>query len=325
MAAPQPITRVAVVGAGLMGHAIASACAIAGVRVRLTDIDRRVLAAAGKKIDRILATLVECRALARRRAAAARSRIEFAGSLEAAVAGAHLVQESIQEDAALKGRLFAELDELCPPATILATNTSSIRITEIADATTRPDRVVGVHWVSPAYVVPVVEVVTGRATSPRTVRRATEYVRRLARVPVVVKDTPGFVINRVQMAMLNEAIDLVERGVATAEDVDAAIRIGLGSRLAIFGPLLCNDIFVTKETTLRLLAYLYGKTGQEKFKPSGLLRRMVKARDNGVFSGQGFFRYRGAPESVLGRRDRALVGFMRSLRKFERGGLASLG
>ena len=314
----RPIGRIAVVGAGLMGHAIALACAEAGVRVRLTDIDRRVLAGAARKIDGVFATLVKNRVITGRRARAARGRLELVNGLDAAVEDAELVQESVQENAGLKKRLFAELDRVCGHDTILATNTSSIRIGEIAAATHRPDRVVGVHWISPAYLMPVIEVVAGQATSKRTMGRAVDYVRRLAKFPVLVKDTPGFVINRIQMAMLNEAVDLVDKGVASALDVDAAIRIALGSRLAIFGPLCCNDIFVTKRTSLNLLAYLYAETGQDKFKPGGLLRRLAQAGDDGVFSGRGFFRYPGSKASTLARRDKALIMLMSRLREFER-------
>jgi 3-hydroxybutyryl-CoA dehydrogenase len=314
----RPISRVAVVGAGLMGHAIALTCAKAGLRVRLTDVDRRVLAEAGRKIERVLATLVKNRVLGGRAAAAASRRVEFAGSLAEAVADADLVQESVQEDVAVKKRLFAELDRACARDTILATNTSSIRIGELAAATRRPGRVVGAHWFSPAYLMPVMEVVVGRATSKRTARRAVDYARRLAKVPVLVKDTPGFVVNRIQMAMLNEAIALVDRGIATAADVDAAVRIALGSRLSIFGPLCCNDIFVTKRTSLNLFVYLHGATGEDKFRPSGLLRRLVKNDDDGAFSGSGFFRYPGSTSETLARRDKALVLLMRQLAQFER-------
>lgn len=313
-----PIQRIAVVGAGLMGHAIALACAEAGVLVRLTDVDRRVLAGAMHKIDRILGTLVKNDVITKGRARAARARLEPVHTLGDAIDGADLVQESVQENAALKKRLFAELDRACPRGTILATNTSSISISEIAGATDRPERVVGVHWFSPAYLMPVIEVIAGRSTSKPTVRRTVDYVRRLGKVPVPVRDTPGFVINRIQMAMFNEAVDLVEKGVATAADVDAAVRIALGSRLSIFGPLLCNDIFVTKRTTLNLLAYLHGATGQDKFKPGRLLRRMVAAGNDGVFSGDGFFGYPGSQARILARRDEALIMTMKRLREFER-------
>jgi len=314
----RPIARIAVVGAGLMGHAVAVACAKEGLRVRLHDVDRRVLAAAGRKIERVLDTLVKNRVLSGRRAAAASRRIELASGLAEAVADAELVQESVQEDVAVKKRLFAELDRVCAVDTILATNTSSIRIGELAAATRSPERVVGAHWFSPAYLLPVMEVVLGRATSKRTARRAVDYARRLGKVPVLVRDTPGFVVNRIQMAMLNEAIDLVDRGVATAADVDAAVRIALGSRLSIFGPLCCNDIFVSKRTSLDLFAYLHAATGEDKFRPSGLLRRLVKAGDDGVFSGRGFFRYPGSTGATLARRDKALVLLMRQLARFDR-------
>lgn len=314
----RPIARVAVVGAGLMGHAIALACAKERLRVRLTDVNPRVLAEAATKIERVLAGLVKNRVLSGRAAAAASRRIDFSGSLAETVADAELVQESVQEDLAVKKRLFAELDRVCAADTILATNTSSIRIGELAAATRRPERVVGAHWFSPPYLMPVMEVVLGRATSRRTARRALEYARRLAKVPVLVKDTPGFVVNRIQMAMLNEAIDLVDRGVATAADVDAAVRIALGSRLSIFGPLCCNDLFVSKRTSLNLFAYLHAATGEDKFRPSGLLRRLVKAGDDGVFSGRGFFRYPGPSAATLARRDQALALLMRQLAQFER-------
>lgn len=302
-----------------MGHGIAVACASAGIRVSLTDNAPRVLDAAAKKIDQTFALLTEARIVTRGQASAARRRIVLAPTLREAVGAADLVQESIQESVKHKRGLFAELDALCSPDTILATNTSSIRIAEIASATVRPERVIGVHWVSPAYLVPVIEVVVGSATSVQARRRVLDYIERMAKTPVVSKDTPGFVINRIQMAMLNEAIRLVESRIATAQDVDAAIRIGLGSRLAIFGPLECNDLFVTKDTTLKLLEYLYTETGEDKFRPSRLLRRMVRANENGMFSGKGFFRYPRPAKAVTARRDRALIAISKFLRTCERG------
>jgi 3-hydroxybutyryl-CoA dehydrogenase len=319
----QPIRQIAVIGAGLMGHAIAQACAQAGVRVCLTDVDGRVLDAALTRIDQNLSGLVRNGFFAARQASAARGRVKAVKGLSAALDGAELVQEAIPEDPALKKRLFAQLDTLCPDdGVILATNTSSIRISEIAAATRSPRRVVGIHWVSPAYLVPVIEVVRGKATSEAVLRRAAQYVRRLGKVPVVCRDIPGFVINRVQMALLNEAMELVEKGIASAEDVDNAIRLAVGSRLALFGPLKLNDLFVTKRTTLATMRYIHAKTGHPKFRPPRLLKRMVATGQDGVFSGQGFFGYGRTPrQRILRERDRALVLMTTALRQLARKGV----
>lgn len=319
----RPIPQVAVVGAGLMGHAIAQACAQAGVRVRLTDVDRRALTAGCQKIGQNLRVMVANRLLSSRRAEAVRARITAVADVSEAVKGAGLVQETIPEELPLKKRLFAQLDRLCADrSVILATNTSSFRIAEIASATQTPERVVGIHWMSPAYLVPVIEVVRGKATSENTVTRVTRYVRDLGMTPVVCADVPGFVVNRVQMALLNEAIELVQRRVASAEDVDNAVRMALGMRLAVFGPLKLNDLFSRKRSTLATMRYIYAKTGHPKFRPPTLLRRMVEAGEDGLLSGKGFFSYGSAPlGTLLKRRDRAVIAIVKALRQLSGRGL----
>jgi 3-hydroxybutyryl-CoA dehydrogenase len=280
---------IGIVGSGLMGSGIAQVAAVAGHTVQLTDADpnapQRALAAIADSLDRFVAkgTLD----LADRDAALAR--ISSAAGVEAAVTEADLVVEAVVEQVAVKAELFARLDAAAPDRALLASNTSAIPITQIAAATTRPDRVIGMHFFSPVPVMRLVELVRGRHTSDETLAAARAFAEGFGKECVVVnRDVAGFITTRLISALAIEAVQLVESGVATAEDVDTACRLGFGHAM---GPLATIDL--TGVDVMRNAARaVFEETGDSKFFPPELLGRMVAAGDLGRKSGRGFYDYR---------------------------------
>jgi 3-hydroxybutyryl-CoA dehydrogenase len=198
-----------------------------------------------------------------------------------------LVIEAIPEDLALKQELFTELNRVCEPQTVLASNTSSISITKLGAASSRPDRVVGLHFMNPAPAMRLVEVVRGLETSERTLSLGMELAKRLGKIPVVAKDVPGFIVNRVLIPMINEAIITLEEGVASAEDIDLAMTTGANHPV---GPLALADR-IGLDTVLSICDVLYQGLGDPKFHPCPLLRRYVEAGRLGCKTGHGFYVY----------------------------------
>ncbi|MBI4542512.1 MAG: 3-hydroxybutyryl-CoA dehydrogenase [Gemmatimonadetes bacterium] len=281
-----PITRVAVVGAGTMGSGIAHVFAEHGWEVRLVDVvpgalDRAVATIRGN-LDRQIKKGV---ASAEQRDAAL-ARIRTATDL-AAVGESDLVVEAAWESEKTKFRLFAELDRHAPAGSILASNTSSISITALAAQTARPDAVIGMHFMNPVPVMPLVEVIRGHATSDATVARVLDIARRLGKTPVEVGDYPGFVSNRVLMPMINEAIYCLMEGVAPAEAIDTVMKLGMNHPL---GPLALADL-IGLDVCLSILEVLHRGLGDDKYRPCPLLKRMVTAGQLGRKSGRGFYTY----------------------------------
>jgi len=205
----------------------------------------------------------------------------------AAAASAQLAVEAVVERLEAKTQVLTALDALCPPETILATNTSSLSITQLAALTRRPERVIGMHFVNPAPVMALVEVIRGLATSDEVHRAICELVTSLGKTPVTVQDSPGFVLNRLLIPMLNEAAYLVMEGVARPEEVDAVMRLGANHPL---GPLALADL-VGLDTCLAIMEVLHRDLGEDKYRPCPLLRRMVSAGYLGRKAGRGFYRY----------------------------------
>jgi 3-hydroxybutyryl-CoA dehydrogenase len=280
------MTTVAVVGAGTMGNGIAHLFAQHGDPVTLIDVDQGVLDKALKTIRGNMDRQVKKQALTEADREAALGRITTATALEAA-RGATLVVEAASEQPAVKFEIFRTLDAMVGPETILATNTSSISITEIAAQTGRADRVIGMHFMNPVPVMALVEVIRGLATSDDTMRTVMDLARALGKTPVEVNDYPGFVANRVLLPMINEAIFCVMEGVAEPEAVDTVMKLGMNHPL---GPLALADL-IGLDVCLAILEVLHRGLGDDKYRPCPLLRKMVAAGRLGRKSGRGFYDY----------------------------------
>ncbi len=280
------MTRAAVVGAGTMGNGIAHVFAQHGWEVALVDSAPGALEKAVATIRANLERQVKKGAIAADAPGQVLGRVTTGTSLEGA-AGAELVVEAASENPAVKFSLFEQLDRIAPPDAILATNTSSISITEIAARTGRPDRVIGMHFMNPVPVMQLVEVIRGHATSDATTTRVMETARALGKVPVEVHDYPGFVSNRVLMPMINEAIFCVMEGVATPESIDTVMKLGMAHPM---GPLALAD-FIGLDVCLAILDVLHRGLGDDKYRACPLLRRMVAAGQLGRKTGRGFYAY----------------------------------
>lgn len=270
-----------------MGRGVAQVLAQAGYAVVLVDVAEAALAVARNEIYRGARFHHMLRPGApRHNADEVAGRIIFSTEL-GALASADFVVENVTEDWAVKQPVYATLDEVCPPNCILAANTSALPITQIAAATSRPDRVLGMHFMNPVPIKDTVEVIRGHHTSEATLQTALGLLRRLGMEGIVVNDSPGFVSNRVLMLTVNEAIFLVHEGVASAEDVDRVFKQCFGHKM---GPLETGDL-IGLDTILRSLEVLHQQLGDPKFRPCPLLRRMVSAGLHGRKTGQGFFQY----------------------------------
>jgi 3-hydroxybutyryl-CoA dehydrogenase len=278
--------QMTVVGAGTMGNGIAHVFSVAGYTVQLIDTADAYLERAMKQIELNLARQVKKEVLNDEQAAGALARIHPGTSLVVAK-DAELVIEAASEDASIKKSLFAELAEAAATDTILATNTSSISITEIAASTSCPDRVIGMHFFNPVPVMKLVEVIRGLATSDTTFESVMRISRNLGKTPVAVNDYPGFVSNRVLMPMINEAVFCVMEGVAGSAEVDEVMKLGMAHPM---GPLALADL-IGLDVCLHIMEVLHRDLGDDKYRPCPLLRKMVAAGHLGKKSGQGFYSY----------------------------------
>ena len=280
------IETVGVVGAGTMGNGIAHVFAQNGYHVRLVDVSQDILDRALQTIRKNLERQAKKAIIQESEIDPILSRIQTATDVEA-MRDAQLVVEAVVENVDVKRELFQKLDTITAPEAILASNTSSISITEIAAATQRPQQVVGMHFFNPVPVMKLVEVIRGLATSDETFDRIMELSRKLGKEPVAVNDYPGFVSNRVLMPMINEAIYCVMEGVATPEAVDTVMKLGMNHPM---GPLTLAD-FIGLDVCLHILEVLHRELGDDKYRPCPLLRKMVAAGHLGRKSGKGFYEY----------------------------------
>jgi 3-hydroxybutyryl-CoA dehydrogenase len=281
----QTINRVAVLGAGTMGNGIAQVCAMAGYEVALHDPQADAMERAINTIHANLEKGVERgKVTIETRDLAIRS-LRKAPSTADAASTADLVIEAAPESMELKTRIFGELDGAAPPHAILATNTSSLSVSRIAEATGRPERVIGLHFFNPVHIMKLLEVVRGRQTSGQTVDASLAFARRIGKEPIVVTDTPGFASSRLGVILGLEAMRMVEQGVATPQDIDRAMELGYNHPM---GPLKLTDL-VGLDVRLGIADYLHGELGGEQYRAPELLRRMVAEGRLGKKSGQGFY------------------------------------
>ena len=282
------MTRAAVVGAGTMGNGIAHVLAQHGWEVALVDSVAGALDKATATIRANLDRQVKKGTIAPEAPGQILGRVRTGTSLEGA-AGAELVVEAASENPAVKFSIFEQLDRIAPPGAILATNTSSISITEIGARTRRPEQVIGMHFMNPVPVMQLVEVIRGHATSDATTAKVMDIARAVGKTPVEVHDYPGFVSNRVLLPMINEAIFCVMEGVATPEAIDTVMKLGMAHPM---GPLTLAD-FIGLDVCLAILDVLHRGLGDDKYRACPLLRRMVAANQLGRKTGRGFYAYDG--------------------------------
>jgi len=308
----EDIKNIAVVGAGLMGHGIGLAYALGGYRVTLNDLNEAILDRAIANIKSNLEMLQEHKVISKEAISATLSRINTNSNLREAVAQADFVTEAVLEDLELKRKLFKELDLYSPKQAILASNTSSLLISDFGSEVKREGKVVITHWFNPPHLVPVVEIVCGNNTSPETAKVTYALLKKINKIPIrVAKEIPGFLVNRVQMALIREVWSLWEMGIASAEDIDLAIKGSMGLRLASMGPLEICDLGGLD---------LWFKVAQNLFKeinsslePPQLLKEKIERGEKGLKSGRGFFDAKAKWEEKVKERDTALIQMLKLL------------
>ena len=280
------INKVVVIGGGTMGLDIAQVFARSGKQVTVRDINDQLIQAAEARLNKGLDKLVSKGKMDEAKKAAILANVTFTTKLEDA-ADADLVVEAATENPAIKKQIFADLDNICKPETILASNTSSLSLTEIGGVTKRPEKVIGMHFFNPATVMKLIEVIRGAKTSDETYNTVFALSSEVGKEPVTVNEAPGFVVNRILIPLINEGCELVYSGVASVEDVDKAMKLGANHPM---GPLELGDL-VGLDVCLAIMNTLYTETGDSKYRPSLLMKKMVRAGYLGRKTGKGFYDY----------------------------------
>lgn len=280
------IQRVYIVGAGVMGTGIAETIASTGTEVTLIDKNTDLAEAGVKHIDESMTREIERWGMTESEKKATLSRIQPSGDL-ALIREAEMVIEAIPDRLNLKRGIFGDMDKLAPPEAILVTNTSTLSISEIASATRRPDKVIGMHFLNPVPKVQIVEIVRGLRTSDETYKTIREFAQSINKRPILVNEYPGYVTTRIIVPFLNEAMHVLMEGISTADDIDSAMKLGFGFNV---GPLALADMMGLDEV-MSWMENLISELSEHKYNPCPLLRKMVRAGRLGVKTGEGFFKY----------------------------------
>ncbi|MFB1026973.1 MAG: 3-hydroxyacyl-CoA dehydrogenase NAD-binding domain-containing protein [Flavobacteriaceae bacterium] len=287
--------NIAVIGAGAMGNGIAHTFAQSGYKVQLIDVNQEALSKALQTISKNLDRLVSKGKIEEATKLQTLSNISTFTEITEGVEYASLVIEAATENVDLKLNIFKQLDAACPEDTILATNTSSISITQIAAVTSRPEQVIGMHFMNPVPIMPLVEIIVGYNTSETVLNFTKNLAEEIGKTPVIVNDYPGFVANRILMPMINEAIETLHSGVAGVKEIDTIMKLGMAHPM---GPLELAD-FIGLDVCLSILEVMYNGFKKSKYAPNPLLVNMVQAGKHGIKSGEGFYNYANDRKAII--------------------------
>lgn len=307
----QSSKRIGVIGAGFMGCVIATLYARHGYTVLLHDIEASLLASYRDRARPIAEGLADAEHPVDR----ILDRVSTEPDLEAAIDRAFLVHEVVQEVLAVKQELFATLDRLCPPDIVLGTNTSSYLLSDICRDVRHRERVLGIHYITPAHIIPAVELIFADFTPPSLLDWGRSFLATIDHVGVACRERPGFLVNRLQFALLSEVYRIMDEGLASRDDVDTAMRLSLGPRLALWGPLLTEDLVVNKKTSLAVTEYLHEQTGDPNFAGRPVLRNLIDEGRVGAIAGKGWYDFDAEYPAVVASRDRQLHDLLTWLRR----------